>query len=71
MANPIAAILSVALLLRYSLGLEEEARAVESAVAATLDDGLRTADLAGDGEVASTETMTDAILNQHKTGCKK
>ncbi|MDQ3950279.1 MAG: 3-isopropylmalate dehydrogenase, partial [Gemmatimonadota bacterium] len=45
-ANPIGTILSVALLLRHSLGLQAEARAVESAVAATLDDGVVTADIA-------------------------
>ncbi len=45
LANPLGAILSAALLLRYSLGLEREAAAVEGAVAAAIDDGLRTADL--------------------------
>jgi 3-isopropylmalate dehydrogenase len=49
-ANPIGAILSAALLLRYSLGLEEAARAVEKAVSKTLQDGLRTIDLAAVGE---------------------
>jgi len=44
-ANPLGAILSAALLLRHSLGLEREAAAVEWAVARALDDGLRTADL--------------------------
>jgi len=44
-ADPLGAILSVALLLRHSLGLEREASAVEEAVARALDDGLRTADL--------------------------
>jgi 3-isopropylmalate dehydrogenase len=49
-ANPLAAILSVAMLLRHSLGLSEEADRVEEAVARTLDDGARTADLARPGE---------------------
>lgn len=49
-ANPIGTILSAALLLRYSLGLEEEASAVEEAVAAVIADGVRSADLAGRGE---------------------
>ena len=49
-ANPIAAILSAALLLRHSLGLEEEAAEVERAVAAVIEDGAPTADLARDGE---------------------
>ena len=48
-ANPAGAILSTALLLRYSLGLEAEARAVEAAVAAVLDAGFVTADLATAG----------------------
>jgi 3-isopropylmalate dehydrogenase len=46
-ANPLGAILSAALLLRHSCGLDAEAAAVERAVAAALDDGLRTADLVG------------------------
>ena len=46
-ANPLGAILSAALLLRHSCGLDAEAAAVERAVSAALDDGLRTADLVG------------------------
>jgi len=52
-ANPIGTILSAAMLLRYSLGLDKEAKAVEEAVRKVLDDkaagghGLRTADLGG------------------------
>ncbi|MDR1950132.1 MAG: 3-isopropylmalate dehydrogenase, partial [Spirochaetaceae bacterium] len=46
-ANPLAAILSVAMMLRYSFGLEKEALAVEGAVNAVLDAGLRTRDIAG------------------------
>ncbi len=46
-ANPLGTILSAALLLRYSLGLEAEARAVERAVWATVEEGVVTADLAG------------------------
>ncbi len=53
-ANPVGTILSVALLLRYSLGLEPEARAVEAAVAAALDAGYVTADVAAPGEQAYT-----------------
>ena len=44
-ANPIGTILSVAMMLRYSFGLEEEARAVEIAVSATIDQGCVTPDL--------------------------
>ena len=48
-ANPLGTILSGALLLRHSLGLEEEARAIESAVSRVLDAGYRTADIASAG----------------------
>ncbi|MCH5294507.1 MAG: 3-isopropylmalate dehydrogenase [Treponema sp.] len=47
LANPLATILSAAMLLRYSFGLEKEARAVEDAVSAVLDAGWRTGDIAG------------------------
>ena len=53
-ANPVGTILSVALLLRHSLGLEAEARAVEAAVAQALEQGLRTADIAAGGKAVST-----------------
>ena len=49
-ANPIGAIGSAAMLLRYSLGLEEEARAIETAIGETLKAGVRTADLAEGAE---------------------
>jgi len=62
-ANPIGTILSAALLLRHSLGLGPEARALESAVSRALDKGLRTADIAGAGERAlRTREAGDAIL---------
>ena len=48
-ANPMASLLSFAMLLRYSLDLEEEAALVERAVEAVLASGLRTADIAGPG----------------------
>lgn len=48
-ANPIGTILSMSLLLRYSLGLEEEAVAVEQSVSAILAEGYRTPDIADDG----------------------
>ena len=51
-ANPIGSILSMAMMLRYSLGLTEEAAAVERAVEQTLESGLRTADIAGGGSSA-------------------
>ncbi|HEY1264605.1 MAG TPA: 3-isopropylmalate dehydrogenase [Terriglobales bacterium] len=51
-ANPLGAILSVAMMLRYSFKLEKEAAAVESAVRQALADGHRTADLAKPGQTA-------------------
>jgi 3-isopropylmalate dehydrogenase len=58
-ANPLAAILSAALLLRHGLGREAEASAIESAVDRALDAGLRTADLGGS---ATTAEATEAVL---------
>ncbi|MDO8473680.1 MAG: 3-isopropylmalate dehydrogenase [Dehalococcoidia bacterium] len=49
MANPIATILSAAMLLRYSLGLNKEANAIENAVLAVLEDGYRTYDIYKEG----------------------
>lgn len=65
-ANPIATILSAAMMLRYSFDLTEEADAIEKAVDAVLDAGLRTADLVGNSGVTplSTTEMTDKILEQ-------
>jgi 3-isopropylmalate dehydrogenase len=61
-ANPIGAILSVAMLLRHSLGLQDEASAVERAVEGVLAEGYRTPDIAGDGgEVVGTSGMGDII----------
>ncbi|MDR1221145.1 MAG: 3-isopropylmalate dehydrogenase [Treponema sp.] len=59
-ANPLGAILSAALMLRYSCGLEKEARAVEDAVSAALDAGLRTRDIAAKGRTAANETIVGA-----------
>jgi 3-isopropylmalate dehydrogenase len=55
-ANPIGTILSAALLLRYSLSLDAEARAIEDAVQQTIAEGLVTADLARPGSTAATTT---------------
>ncbi len=64
-ANPIGTILSAAMLLRYSLGLAEEASLIEQAVETVLESGLRTADInLGGQKAASTAEMTDAILAQ-------
>ncbi len=62
-ANPCATILSAAMLLRLSLGLEAEATAVEAAVNQVLSDGLRTGDIARKGEaIVGTAAMGDAIV---------
>ncbi len=63
-ANPIAQILSLAMMLRYSFGLEEAAKAVENAVVKTLEQGRRTSDIFQDGvgeRLVTTEEMGDAI----------
>jgi 3-isopropylmalate dehydrogenase len=66
LANPIGAILSAAMLVRYSLGDEAGARAIERAVAHTLAHGPRTRDLDRDG-TASTIDVADAIVAQLST----
>ena len=62
-ANPLGAILSVAMLLRWSAGRAEDAAHLEAAVDRALAAGARTADIAAPGEaVLSTTQMTDAVL---------
>jgi 3-isopropylmalate dehydrogenase len=62
-ANPYGAILSVALLLRHSLKLEQEARAVELAVHRAIGDGVRTADIAAPNQrPATTQEAGAAVL---------
>ncbi|HDK44575.1 MAG TPA: 3-isopropylmalate dehydrogenase, partial [Desulfobacteraceae bacterium] len=62
-ANPIAQVLSAAMMLRYGLGLPEASAAIENAVAATLDNNILTADIAGDrGPAVDTAAMGDAIV---------
>jgi len=61
-ANPCATILSAAMLLRHSLGLEDEAKAIETAVTDVLQTGLRTGDIASAGDkVVGTTEMGTAI----------
>ncbi len=60
-ANPLATILSAAMMLRHSFGLSAEADAVERAVAETLADGIRTADIAESGIAISTMQMGEAV----------
>ena len=62
-ANPLATILSVAMMLRYSLNQPEAAVAIEKAVDTVLDQGLRTADIWSEGlEKVATATMGDAVV---------
>ncbi|MCU5772690.1 3-isopropylmalate dehydrogenase [Erwiniaceae bacterium BAC15a-03b] len=60
-ANPIAQILSLTLLLRYSLEADEAADAIERAINRALEEGFRTSDLAGDGQAISTDEMGSII----------
>ncbi|MGC9128061.1 MAG: isocitrate/isopropylmalate family dehydrogenase, partial [Acidithiobacillus sp.] len=61
-ANPLATILSLAMMLRYSLGQAELAERIETAVVRVLDQGLRTADIAAAGErVVGTRAMGEAV----------
>ncbi len=60
-ANPIAQILSLSLLLRYSLDAEEAAQAIERAINKALEEGIRTSDLAREGNATSTEEMGDIV----------
>ena len=67
MANPIATILSGAMMLRYSLGLESEAQAVENAVLAVLEEGYRTYDIMEEGKLRTgTSEMGDLITERIK-----
>jgi 3-isopropylmalate dehydrogenase len=68
-ANPCGAILSAAMLLRHSLGLEAEARCIEAAVAEAIDHGALTADLAPSGTAIGTEAMTRAVLARLEIDC--
>ncbi|MDM8565395.1 3-isopropylmalate dehydrogenase [Candidatus Halobeggiatoa sp. HSG11] len=62
-ANPLATILSVAMLLRYSLKQSELADKIENAVSKVLQNGLRTADIQQDGKsIVSTKEMGDAVI---------
>jgi 3-isopropylmalate dehydrogenase len=64
-ANPCAQMLSFAMLLRWSFGMEEDARMVETAVEKVLAGGLRTADIMGPGTArVGTSVMGDAILRE-------
>jgi len=63
-ANPLATILSAAMMLRYSLSEGAAADAIEAAVSVVLDQGLRTADIASNGcQTVNTETMGEAVVS--------
>lgn len=64
LANPLATFLASAMLLRHSLNLNEEAVAIESAVAAKLKSGHRTKDIAAGGASISTTQMGDLVVQQ-------
>ncbi|HWI95365.1 MAG TPA: 3-isopropylmalate dehydrogenase [Solirubrobacterales bacterium] len=62
-ANPLATFLSAAMMLRHGLDRADDATRIESAVDAVLNRGLRTPDLAGEGETAvGTDEVTEAVL---------
>ncbi|MCD7776159.1 MAG: 3-isopropylmalate dehydrogenase [Firmicutes bacterium] len=65
-ANPIATILSAAMMLRYSFSLMDEADCIEAAVDSALNDGLRTSDIKGESkcDTLSTVEMTDEIIKR-------
>lgn len=70
-ANPLATILSVALMLRYDFKLEKEAALIEKAVSLVLDEGWRTADIAGNinnvkevGKLVGTKTMGKLVVEK-------
>ena len=69
-ANPYAAILSAAMLLQHSLGLDDEASCVELAVTGALDAGVMPADIASGRPAASTRDATRAVLDILKQPCQ-
>ena len=64
-ANPLATILSVAMMLRYSFNLEEEAKAIENAVVKVLEDGYRTKDIYSEGTtLVGTRKMGQLVIER-------
>jgi 3-isopropylmalate dehydrogenase len=62
-ANPLATILSVAMMLRYTFGAENAAKCIEDAVGKVLDQGLRTADIYAEGmRKVGTKEMGEAVV---------
>lgn len=71
-ANPLAAILSFAMALRFSLDLSDIASHIETAARSVLNKGIRTGDIMASGcTQVSTSQMGDAIINELKTQMKK
>jgi 3-isopropylmalate dehydrogenase len=66
-ANPLATILSTAMMLRYSLGMPEEATLVEKAVRTVLKEGFRTQDIRQQGVVVGTAEMGDLVAGKVRT----
>jgi 3-isopropylmalate dehydrogenase len=65
LANPVATILSAAMMLRYSFGLEKEAGMVETAVSQVLEEGYRTYDIMSEGKIkVGTKEMGDLIAKK-------
>lgn len=64
LANPLATILSVAMMLRYSFNLEKEAKAIEEAVERALEKGYRTGDIAAGGESIGCREMGEAVSKE-------
>ena len=62
LANPIAMILSVAMMLRYTLNLADAADSIESAVNAFLDQGYRTPDIAGKNDIIVGTAETGSLI---------
>ena len=67
-ANPIAQILSAAMMLRYSFERSDAADAIENAVARVLEAGVRTPDIAAGGPAVSTREMGDAVVRALREG---
>lgn len=64
LANPLAQILSGAMMLEHSFGLTAAARAIERAAEAAVEAGFRTADIAGGGAAAGTREMSAAVIER-------
>lgn len=68
-ANPLATILSVGMMLKYTLGLEKEAKAIDDAVTRVLEKGYRTADIISEGmTLVKTKEMGDLVIKELMEG---